>query len=255
LQLPPPGTSTTDSLVRDSASIRVIALRSGPATLTGKVINAGGVPIGGALVTVQGGMSSGKTAPDGSFTLTGVPLGTQAVLARHVGYLPVERYVDLSTNGPNTLTIRLSQSQARLTPIEVRAKLPSELKTVGFERRRKRGLGRFMTEDEIEKAQPTYTSDLLRRINGLHVIGSGTDVHVLSSRGEGCVRYLIDRNNLDPNDGMEIDEMIGPHDIVAIEFYQANDVPMELMNGRNTGCALVVVWTRAQLKEVQSTSK
>jgi hypothetical protein len=213
------------------------------------VTNKGGVPISDALISVQGGTSATKGRQDGTFTLDSVPVGTQAVYVRHVGYLPREITVDVSTRGPNTLTVQLEDYHPPLPTVAVKAVAPSELKRVGFERRKNLGIGRYLTEDEIEKAAPTFTSDLLRRIVGLHVVGSGRDLTVLSTRGESCVNYVIDRNSINADEGQAIDEMVNPRDIAAMEFYQANDVPLELTTGRNSGCALLVIWTRQQLKE------
>jgi hypothetical protein len=247
LHLPP--AMATDATATDSATVRMSSLRTGPARVTGRVVNKGGVPIPNALVSVQGGASATKAGNDGTFTLDSVPVGTQAVYIRHVGYIPRQITIDISTRGPNTVTAQLEDYHPPLPTVAVKAAAPSELKRVGFERRMKAGMGRYMTEDEIEKAAPTFTSDLLRRINGLHVIGSGHDLTVLSSRGETCVNYMIDRNSINADEGQAIDEMVNPRDIAAMEFYQANDVPLELTTGRNSGCALLVIWTRQQLKE------
>ena len=79
------------------------------------------------------------------------------------------------------------------------------------------------------------------------MLGSGQNVSVTTSRGDGCVRYLIDRNNIDPQDGLSIDELVHPADVVGIEFYQNSEIPAELSSGANAGCALLVVWTRQNL--------
>jgi len=246
LLLPPPD----DSMVRDSMTIRVPALRHGPARVTGIVTNNGGVPLAGAFVTVQGGASTAKTALDGTFTLTGVPLGTQAILVRRVGFSPMERPLDITMNGPNTMAFRLTEYHPQLEPVEVKAKITDELQRVGFERRRKRGQGHYLTEDDIDKAQAAYTSDLLRRLAGLRVLGSGTGLSVTTSRGNGCVNYLVDRNTVDPDNKLSIDEVVNPRDVAAIEFYQPIDIPAEFETGRNSGCGLVVIWTRTKLKDL-----
>jgi len=54
--------------------------------ITGRVIDAAtNKPIGGALVSV-GSLYTGYADPQGAFTLTAVPTGTQTVTARSPGY-------------------------------------------------------------------------------------------------------------------------------------------------------------------------
>ena len=224
------------------------ALQSGHAVVTGHITNRGGVPVAGAAVSVQGSSAKTTSAKDGSFTLSGAPAGTQLVLVRLVGYDPVQQPLDITTRGPNTMTVRLGEYHPQLAPVAVNAKVsPTALDRTGFPRRQRTGLGHYVTEDEIAKQQPVFASDVLREIMGIHVLGSGANVSVTTSRGDGCVRYLIDRNSINPQDGLSIDELVHPADIAAIEFYQPSEIPAELSSGANSGCALLVVWTRQKL--------
>jgi hypothetical protein len=60
---------------------------------------------------------------------------------------------------------------------------------------------------------------------------------------------MIDRNNISPDEGLSLDEIVSPREIVGIEFYQAANVPMEFVTRKNSGCGLLVIWSREQLKE------
>ena len=84
-------------------------------------------------------------------------------------------------------------------------------------------------------------------MTGVHVLGSGRDLVVTSSRDAGCVNYMVDRNNISADQGLSLDELVNPDDIAGMEFYQATDIPAELTTGANTGCALLVVWTKSKL--------
>ncbi len=221
--------------------------RVGRAVITGMVTNAGGVPVPGARVSVQGSESSTSTGPDGKFTLTGVVPGTQSVLVRRVGYSPVEQPLDVTSLATNQLTVRLGAYTPVLSSVDVKAKA-DPLESTGFERRRKMGMGRYMDLDQIRKISPTYTSDILRRIPGIYVTGSGSSANVSTTRGNGCVAYLIDNNTVSASAGQSIDEIVGEQDVAAVEFYNPVDVPMELSSGSNTGCALLVIWTKGKLQ-------
>jgi len=218
------------------------------AVITGTITNAGGVPVPGARVSVQGSPGSASTGPDGKFTLTGVMPGTQSVLVRRVGYSPVEKPLDVTSLATNTITVRLGAYAPVLSNVDVKAKA-DPLSSTGFERRRKLGFGKFMDYDAIQKISPTYTSDILRRIPGLYVIGSGSSATVATTRGNGCVAYNVDNNPVSANAGQSIDEIVGSQDVASVEFYNPVDVPMELSAGSNGGCALLVIWTKGKLDQ------
>jgi hypothetical protein len=173
--------------------------------------------------------------------------GTQSVLVRRVGYTPVEQPIDVTALNPNQLTVRLGAYTPTLSSVDVKAK-SDPLESTGFARRRKMGMGRYVDLDDIKKMSPTYTSDILRRVPGLYVSGSGSSANVTTTRGNGCVAYLIDNNTVSADAGQSIDEIIGEQDVAAVEFYNPVDVPMELSSGSNNGCALLVIWTKGKLQ-------
>lgn len=242
LYMPPAVLAAGDSV--PVGTVRAV----GRAVITGSVTNVGGVVVSGARVSVQGSASSTSTGPDGKFTLTGVMPGTQSVLVRRVGYLPVELPLDVTSRKTNQITVRLGAYTPILSSVDVKAK-SDPLEATGFERRRKMGMGKYMDLEAIQKAQPTYTSDILRRIPGLYISGSGSSTRVATTRSNGCVGFLIDNNTVASNAGQSIDEIVGEQDVVAVEFYQPVDVPMELTSGSNNGCALLVIWTKGKLDQ------
>lgn len=221
---------------------------SGRAVIRGKVTNAGGVPVPDARVSVQGTSASTSTNADGSFTLTGVPAGTQAVLVRRVGYTPVELPMDVKSRTPNQMTVRLGTYTPQLATVEVKEKKTEALGSTGFETRRKTGMGKYLDEDQIANISPTFTTDALRRIPGLSVTGSGGMANVSTTRGNGCVRYLIDRNPVNTG-GQSIDDLVNAQDVSAVEFYQPSETPLELSSGSNSGCALLVIWTKREVRD------
>lgn len=220
---------------------------SGSAVIRGKVTNAGGVPMADARVSVQGSNASTSTNTDGSFTLTGVPAGTQAVLVRRVGYTPVEIPMNVSSRTPNKMTVRLGTYTPVLATVDVKAKQTEAIGSNGFEKRRSTGMGKYMDEDQITNIGPSFTSDVLRRIPGLSVSGVGGMANITTTRGNGCVQYLIDRNPVNGN-GQSIDELVNSQDVSQIEFYQPSEIPLELSSGSNSGCALLVIWTKRAVR-------
>ncbi|MDQ2889178.1 MAG: carboxypeptidase-like regulatory domain-containing protein [Gemmatimonadota bacterium] len=243
LFMPPPAVASSDT-----GSSKTPAPRGPRAVVTGRVTNAGGVPVSGARVSMQGGTSSAATGADGRFTLTGVMPGTQSILVRRVGYTPVETALDLTSLKTNEVTVRLGAYTPVLTSVDVKAKA-DPIESTGFERRRKMGLGKYMDLAQIQAASPTYTSDILRRIPGLYVTGSGASASIATTRSNGCVGFVIDNNPVSSTAGQSIDEIVNENDIVAVEFYQPVEVPMEFANGQSSGCAMLLIWTKGKLDQ------
>ncbi|MGI9089865.1 MAG: carboxypeptidase regulatory-like domain-containing protein, partial [Gemmatimonadaceae bacterium] len=203
------------------------ALATGSAVIRGKVTNAGGVPVSDARISVQGSSATTASNADGSFTLSGVPAGTQSVLVRRVGYEPVERPIDVRSRLPNELTVRLGSYTPQLATVEVKEKQTDRFGSTGFDKRRTNGMGKYLDEDQIAKIAPTFTTDALRRIPGLSVTGSGQNANLTTTRGNGCVAYLIDRNPMRLG-GSSIDDLVNAQDVSAVEFYQPSEAPLEL---------------------------
>lgn len=225
-------------------------LLSGSAVITGVVTNRGGVPISGARVTVPGTTAMATAGTDGRFTMSGVPTGTQMVDVRQLGYEPVQLSIDVRSRGPNQLVARLGTTTVpELTKVAVTAKKKSELESTGFEKRRAIGIGRYMTEQDIEKMQAPMLSDALRRMPGLYVVGTGASMTMYNRRDNGCVRYVIDQHPSDATEGVSLDEVLRPDDVLGIEYYQPSEVPEALNFSRNEGCAILVIWTRNAVKD------
>ena len=100
------------------------ALRDGSAVVTGRVTGPTGVPVGQAHVTVQGSSATTISAVDGTFTLHLVHCyrqGQQAVLVRKVGYAPVVVPLDITSRGPNRVTMQLGEYRPQLAAVNVKA--------------------------------------------------------------------------------------------------------------------------------------
>ncbi len=246
------GSASTVAPARAAANVNgtrpARALARGSAVIRGKVTNAGGVPVSDARISVQGSSATTASNADGSFTLSGVPAGTQSVLVRRVGYEPVERPIDVRSRLPNELTVRLGSYTPQLATVEVKEKQTDRFGSTGFDKRRTNGMGKYLDEDQIAKIAPTFTTDALRRIPGLSVTGSGQNANLTTTRGNGCVAYLVDRNPMRLG-GSSIDDLVNAQDVSAVEFYQPSEAPLELTSGSNSGCALLVIWTKREVRD------
>ena len=118
----------------------------------------------------------------------------------------------------------------------------------GFDRRKKSGFGTYITREDIEKRGAINTSDLFRTIPGVQVMWNGTGYTVQmtrSSAGYCPVQYYIDGAPFLSTGGDDMDQIVQPQDIQAIEVYKGpTETPAEFQGGGSAACGTIVIWTR-----------
>jgi hypothetical protein len=224
----------------------------GPARLTGRVINAAGAPVAGARVELQGTGAIALSREDGAFGFADLPSGTQSLVVRQLGFQPVETAVELSARTPKQVTVTLAKPAPVLEPIAVFAeKSKAGLDQVGFSRRQKNGFGYFMDTEAIEARQATRMTDLFRTVPSLRVVPSGMDYVVESNRDVqgGCVRYVVDGSPYQSMYPGDIDRLMPPHDVAAIEVYSGSSTPAEFQAAGNSSCTTIIMWSRFKVKK------
>ena len=226
-------------------------LRRGPAKLTGRVVNASGAPIAGARVDVTGTAAVTLTREDGSFALSDLPTGTQAVVARQLGFAPVETAVDLSSRETRNVTIQMSRPATVLATVDVKAERDEGLDKIGFTRRKKSGFGTYLTPEQLEARQAIKLTDLFRGITMLRVVpAGGTDYDVQSTRG-GCVTFFLDGVPWKSAFPGDIDRMIPPGELAAMEVYSGTTAPAEFQQAGGSSCTAVVMWTQSRVRSIK----
>ena len=229
----------------------VVRLR-GPARLTGRVINAAGAPVANARIDVSGTGAIALSRDDGSFGFTDLPSGTQALIVRQLGFEPVEMAVELSARAPRQVTVTMSKPARVLDPVAVVAEKSKDgLDQVGFERRKKVGFGYFMGPEDIQERQATRMTDLFRTVPSLRVVPSGMDYVVESARDAtgGCVNYVVDGSPYKSLFAGDIDRLMPPNDVAAIEVYSGSSTPAEFQTPGNSSCTTVVMWSRFKVRK------
>jgi len=245
---------------------------SARAVVEGRVVDPGGAPIAGAEIVWQGDRRSVTTREDGSFSLA-VPIrGETVVLVRRPGYSAQVLRVDLS-KGLWRGTIVLAPGSQRLPDIEVAARYAKPAEYSGttkyddFFRRRKLGLGTFISREQIERMNAFHTIEILRSIPGIHVnVGIPGDPSTADIRIPRCEsldhklgkvtvwvdgQRMIEPANPDGDKGhfgvgslnlAEQLQRITPAGIELVEVYRGpSQIPGEF---HWDGCAAIAIWTR-----------
>jgi len=233
-----------------------VNIQRGDAVLRGKVVNANGAPVSGARVEVEGTVSRALTNAAGEFTLGELPSGTQSVVARQMGFAPVSQAVELSTRAPQSTIITMSRPVTMLEAVvvEAQSEVNRGLEQVGF-MSRKRGLsGTFLDADEVMRRGPNMLSDVFRTVPSLRVVPAGPyDYEVQSARGNmlggSCVKYWLDGSPFESVFPGDVDRMIPPYNVGAIEVYNGSSVPIQFTNANTNNCAVIVIWSKYELSK------
>ena len=221
--------------------------RSGDGRLSGTVVTAdGGRPIVGAQVSIMSG-SRTRTNERGEFTLLDAPAGTRTLEVRALSFYPERRPVDVVADGP-LIRVALSTLKAVLDTVRVTASRPSDQMRNGFLERRRSGVGRFLTREDITLRQAIVTSDIFRTVPGVRIEHDADrfDSRILM-RGavdEWCLPVIfIDGRQMNNLSADELDTWMRPKDIIGIEVYTGAGVPPQYEQGMSA-CGSIVIWTR-----------
>ena len=232
----------------------VVGLRTGHAMLTGHIVNAADRPLAGADVTVIGAASKTITDSTGNFFLRNLPSGTQTLLVRKVAYAPTTQPVDLSTRATSTTRVILPVAPPSLPTIKVEATGAAKgLAQVGYDHRKKMGLGHFLDREEIESKIPTYMTDIFTTMPGIRVDYSTGQPVLTGTRGttgNGCVNYVIDGTPYSEATPGDINDFMHPNEVEAVEVYSDVDTPAEYQKP-GTSCTTIIVWTKTRTGDLK----
>ncbi|HEY9228099.1 MAG TPA: carboxypeptidase regulatory-like domain-containing protein [Gemmatimonadaceae bacterium] len=217
-------------------------------TLTGVVLDEGGVPVPNVEVAVAKVSRMTRTDSAGRFILALLPTGSYDVAFRRVSYAPMMFMIEITQNDTTDAQVKMNAVAQPMGTIHVEER-PERVRTLpGFDDRKRIGVGHFITRDQIEKRNPNLLSDLVRMIPGTNFRPAGFGRSVLrfaraeSGRGDCPPTYFIDGTMAT---GYNLDDM-PVSDVEAIELYSGlSGLPAEFAKARSTiTCGTVVIWTR-----------
>ena len=233
----------------DSGKVKRIA--QGSARVTGVVVDKTGKPLSGARVMLQGGGAVAISRANGEFALDSLPSGTQALEVRKLGYAAAEVPVELSSNQPARKNVTLGDFVPTLAVMRVEAVREKALSKVGYLERKNTGLGYFMDGDKINHASMSF-SDVMRVAPGLKVmpLGDGRSSVITDSRSasNGCVNFYVDGNYWPTMQPGDIDQILRPDELVAVEVYHGTTAPAQFTRPGQSSCATIVAWTVAKVR-------
>lgn len=251
---PPPAPPAAPARGGKGAAAPVVAsnvtgLRTGHAAVTGRVTNVMGQPLAGVDISLEGAAPTTTSGTDGTFSLRGLPAGTQALVLRHVGYSLTDVTVDLSNVAVRQADVKMAPAPPMLARVTVEGKRDKGLRDVGFTTRSKAGIGSYITEDQIAERQPTQMTDLFTQMRGIRVDYSSGYPMLEDSRDAsgGCVSYVIDGNPTPMPDPQDFNDFMHPDEVSAVEVYTSAEAPAQFQVGGSSSCEVIVIWTKTKI--------
>jgi hypothetical protein len=222
----------------------------GNAAVSGLVALEGSTTNAGSRVELVGTDIVAMTNDKGEFTLRNLPSGSRVLLARHLGFGAEIVPVDLSSHQETRITIKLPKFVALMDPVLVVARRSAALDRIGFNQRRKTGLGYYLGPDRLEHMHAMLLTDILRLVPGLRVSYGPDGEVVSSSRGftSGCVQYYLDDMPFREMTPGDINHFVTGGEVVAVEVYQGSTTPAQFMQASSGDCVTIVLWTRFKIR-------
>lgn len=222
----------------------------GKASVSGKVVNKYGQPIGRARVELQNTGQATLTKANGEFTLDSLPSGTQTLEVRQLGFSPTDVPVELSMLRPENVTVKMTDYVPVLSEMRVTAKREKGLSDVGFADRKRSGMGYYLDADQLKMRQTNLFSDMLRTVPGIRVVPAGDGTNVIQSSRDpsgGCVTFYVDGSPWQQMTPGDLDEFVRPEEVAALEVYNGATTPAQFQQAGQTGCTTVVIWTERRI--------
>jgi hypothetical protein len=220
----------------------VVAARTGTARLSGRVRSVTGQPVVGARVVLRDArVSDSVTTTDssGTYRFAGLPGGTYPIEVLKIGYVVSTSAVDLRPLVESKVDVSLRVVTERLDAVTTVGSRSAEAE--GFAKRRREGLGYFLTSEDFAKRGAFSVSQALIQAPLLRVSGtSRTGKPIVLGRGNCRPSVFLDGNELRVEMD-EIDNVIPIGQLGGIEVYDSNNRPARFGTG---SCETIVMWTK-----------
>jgi hypothetical protein len=241
-------------------------------TIRGRVLDATtGDPVPQAGVTVltpeQRTAGRARTAADGTFSVELRAPGTFRLRGERAGYqASTSQAVEVAVRETVEVALRVSPQALQIEPLTVTGRIQPRrnpiLASNGFYDREAGGMGKFVRREDLDRHPEHNLVHTLARVPGVELdvdrrgreivtFTRGRTVGTLQrgqvGRRDDCYPQIYLDGSLmryaPPND-VQLDDIISPDQIEAIEVYRsAAELPAQY-NGSNSACGAILIWSR-----------
>lgn len=188
----------------------------------------------------------------GRFVLSTGREGRFVLHAQHLAFTAMARPIELVLGYEVTVELRMAPNAIALEPLIVTGRREVPLQYVGFYRRSRSGMGRFLTREDIERRQPNRTIDLFQVMPRVSITNAGAYgyagpqmVTMRTTGGSQCAPAVF-VDGMPSLSSADLDTLL-PQDIDGIEVYTSPAMtPAEYQ--RNTNCGAILFWLRKDVE-------
>jgi hypothetical protein len=223
---------------------RAEAQRRGAGSLVGRLVDQlTREPVGGARIQLVGTGVAIYSDSAGRFGMDRMPTGEVRIEARAIGYRMGQWQLTLPVGTTIERIFEMVPMTVGLDTVTVQAAPSTNWRSEdGFDYRRRRGIGYFITREDIDHRQTAIINDLLVTVPGIYASCGG---------GRCRVQMMANGKNCSPEwflDGHPATNATGPdfptQTIRGVEVYRSLfEVPPEFQRS-NLRCGVIAIWTR-----------
>jgi hypothetical protein len=225
-------------------------------TLRGIITDSAGYPLPNVEIRIMELGRLARSDVQGKFMIDRISDRIVDLTLRRLGYEVRSVRVSMINGEGDSLRVVMKADPIKLAPIQIEAKEDNHPFFNEYEKRRQRGIGTFITKQDIDKLNTSYPSDAFRRLPGMRFVSvnGGMGVRFMSSIGMGgsarnggsCAPMIWVDGQAAP--GMEVDD-IRAGDIHGIEIYRGvSTTPPQFVKYGSGQCGTIVVWTRRKTR-------
>jgi outer membrane cobalamin receptor len=214
-------------------------------------------PLASARISVIGTALATVADTDGVFRIAALPLGTQSVEVKLLGFSSMLVPVQIEAGKTARLDVTLTASAVSIETVKISGDTLIVPAIQGFLERRERGNGKFFTRADIDRMQARLFTDVLRRVPGMQlqmITGPNNNgIAVRTGRnaegvqgGRSCpVMFFMNGMPFPMTSDGVINSYINPEEVEGVEVYTgASQIPSQFnSSGYNARCGVVVIWT------------
>lgn len=218
----------------------------GTGGIKGVVKDSLGIRIGGAEVVLRGSSVRIESDDHGEFNLAKIPAGQITLAVRRIGFRPDSAQIMVQAGQIIPLELTVDRLAIELQPVLVYGRRNITGRMAGFYYRKGRGIGHFVTREEIERRNPANLTDMFRMIPGARVESRGPGRNIIRFRGTQCAPLTwLDGTPLFAGE-FDLDAL-SPRSLEGMEIYSGpSSVPTEFLGTRtiSSSCGTIILWSR-----------
>jgi carboxypeptidase family protein len=216
-----------------------------PGVITGTVKDEGGARVANVEVSVPKTGVTVHTDSGGRFIIRSLAPGLFDLSVRRFSYTPMTLSLEVTAGDTTDVDVTLTTAAELLPTVQVKGKEERKRQLDGFEERRKRGLGHFITRSDIEARNPLVLSEMVHTVPGTQLTPTnimGRMTLRFARRSDCPPAYFVDGQYLI---NYNIDDM-NPRNVEGVELYAGfAGLPQEFAKQMGVqACGVVVIWTR-----------